>query len=537
MRGRTITRVLALTVAATVGATVGGQGSRDVAADPAGAAEPQIFDTLGSAGDDDGELDNPRGVAVSRTTGDVFVADTGNDRIVQYDADGRFVRTLGETPIDGVPLDQPWDVAMSASNAQIFVADTGNDRIVIYNVDSGIEVGHWGTTGSGAYRFRSPRGVTVGNDGSIYVADTGNNRVKVYDGGRTHVATYGTTGSGPGQFRGPRDVAVNLTAMMFVTDTGNDRVSVWDLVTDTFVRTFGSTGTGNRRFEAPAGIWEAGNNPATESMFIADTGNDRISVWSYDEVTDVATWESTFGATGDENEELEAPRNITIGDDLRRYVIDSGNDRLALLDPSGPPGIYGRVTNTFGAGAGNVVVLAQDATTFDPVVVAEADRDGTYQLPLPPGDYLLTFFDPDGGHVPEYFPDHTNFGDAEPVEVLADTVTRIDTTLSVTANPLPSTGVIRGTVNEPAGPAARTWALAVNANTGQLVQGTQVDPAGHYRIDGLPTANYLVLFLDPRGVNASEFHDDTLDPAQADPVAVSSSGPAVVVSATLAPLP
>lgn len=508
----------------------------DAGADGAGASTPQIFDTLGSAGSDDGELDNPRGVAVSRTTGDVFVADTGNDRIVRYDADGRFIRTYGETPVAGVPLDQPWDVAMSSSATGIVVADTGNDRIVTFNIETGLPVDHWGSTGSGAYRFRSPRGVHVGSSGHTYVADTGNNKVKIYDIADTHEATLGSTGSGPGQFNSPRDVAVNINGRLFVTDTGNDRVSVWNLQTHTFVRTFGSTGSGNRRFEAPAGIWEAGNNPPTDSMFIADTGNDRISVWRYDDFADVATWESTFGATGDENEQYEAPRNVAVGQDLRRYVIDSGNDRLALLDPSGPPGIFGRVTNTFGTGAGDVVVLAQDATTFDLVVAAEADGDGTYQLPLPPGDYVLTFFDPDGGHGPEYYPDHTSFADAEPVTVLAQTVTRIDTTLSVSAiAPNPSSGVIRGTVTEAAGPAARTWVAAVDANTGRLKTAVQADPAGEYRIGGLPTANYLVVFIDPRGVNATEFFDDQLDPAQADVVVVTSGGPAVVVDAALEP--
>ncbi|MBL8777722.1 MAG: carboxypeptidase regulatory-like domain-containing protein [Acidimicrobiales bacterium] len=519
----------ALAAAAAFGGAAG--------ADSRGSSQPQFFDTLGIAGDGDGELENPRGVAVNRDNGDIYVADTGNDRIVQYDADGRFLRALRNSTVDGLTLDQPWDVALSPSNTGLYVADTGNDRVVVYNTDTALPIRDWGSTGTLNAQFNSPRGITVDSAGDVYVADTGNNRIQKFEPDGIFIERFGSTGSGPWQLRGPRDIAANINDRVFVADTGNDRISVWDS-SGHYVSSFGSTGSGNRRFEAPAGIWEGVNLPPTNSMFIADTGNDRISVWRFNDGSNVATWEATFGRTGARNEELEAPRNVFIGDDLRRYVIDSGNDRLALLDPSGPPGVFGRVTNTFGVAVNGIGVIAQDATTFDTVVAAETDRDGNYQLPLPPGDYLLTYFDPDGGHRPEYYPDATDFADAQPVPVQANTVTRADIVLSVNAiSPVPVTGTIVGTVEEAAGPAARTWVFAVDANTGTLKRAVQADPAGQFEIGGLATGNYLVVYIDPRGVNATEFFDDHVDPAQADVLAVTSGGPPVQADATLAPPP
>ena len=71
--------------------------------------------------------------------------------------------------------------------------------------------------------------------------------------------------------------------------------------------------------------------------------------------------------------------------------------------------------------------------------------------------------------------------------------------------------------------------------TGTLVQAAQADPAGRYRVDGLATDNYLVVFVDPRGVNATEFFSNQSDPALANQVVVTSGGSAALVNAFLQP--
>jgi len=78
-------------------------------------------------------------------------------------------------------------------------------------------------------------------------------------------------------------------------------------------------------------------------------------------------------------------------------------------------------------------------------------------------------------------------------------------------------------VTEPAGPAAGTWVVAVDS-TGRVQRATQADPAGHYELLQLEQGNYTVLFLDPKGINATEFYDDALDPSLAVPVVVTGGG-------------
>lgn len=60
----------------------------------------------------------------------VYVADTGNNRIVELDEQGKFVRHIGEADGDGM-LNQPLGVFVTEEGT-IYVADTGNNRIAVF---------------------------------------------------------------------------------------------------------------------------------------------------------------------------------------------------------------------------------------------------------------------------------------------------------------------------------------------------------------------------------------------------------------------
>ena len=51
--------------------------------------------SFGSAGSGAGQLSDPASVSINNSTGDVYVADNGNNRIQQFTEDGEFVRAWG----------------------------------------------------------------------------------------------------------------------------------------------------------------------------------------------------------------------------------------------------------------------------------------------------------------------------------------------------------------------------------------------------------------------------------------------------------
>ncbi len=488
-------------------------------------------DTWGSFGSADGQFASPRGVAVN-ASGEVYVADTGNDRVVQLDRDGRFIRSWGGTGTGDGQFDRPWDVAVNG-NQEVYVLDSGNNRVQKFDRNGNFQL-TWGSQGGRTGRFRSPKGISADTGNGVWVADTGNDRIQKFNPTGTFQLSIGGSGSGNGRFRAPRDVTVGLAGGVYVADTGNDRIQQFT-VGGAFVRAWGSTGTGNRRFNSPQGIYAQGNNYTTSNVFVADTGNDRIV--SY---TSTGTFEAKWGTSGGGGGQLESPRNVFVDLGDHRFVADTGNSRLEVFDRTYPTRITGTVEgidgNTPEGPLGGIFVSVSD-TTYDLVAIVRTDVNGHYQVDVGAGNAVVAFFDPTGRHAFEYFDDQPDIATATTVVVPDHQSVTVDAVLTETpVTAVGDPGEIAGTVTEgttPVMPGAGTLVMAID-EAGLPVLTTVADAAGHYEIAGLEAGGYLLLFMDPRGEFATEFFDDTPDPSVADQVVV-VGGQTTTVDAHLDP--
>jgi tripartite motif-containing protein 71 len=160
-----------------------------------------------------GKLSLPRGIAFAG--GHVCVADTDNQRIQKFTADGGFVWASGSRGKGEGKFEDPKGIAADAQG-HVYVADTWNDRIEEFNAGGGF-VRAWGTYGTGDGQFRSPRGVAVA-DGHVYVADTGNQRIEKFTADGGFVSAWGGLGTGDGKFVSPQGIAV-AGGKAYVVDT------------------------------------------------------------------------------------------------------------------------------------------------------------------------------------------------------------------------------------------------------------------------------------------------------------------------------
>jgi sugar lactone lactonase YvrE len=129
----------------------------------------KLLMTLGEAGvsgKDDSHFNAPSDV-MTAPNGDIFVADghnqNGNNRIVKFSKDGKFIKAFGQTGTGPGQLSGPHAIAMDASG-RIFVADRYNQRIVIFDQE-GKYLTRW-------TQFGMPSDVFIDGNGKIYVADS-----------------------------------------------------------------------------------------------------------------------------------------------------------------------------------------------------------------------------------------------------------------------------------------------------------------------------------------------------------------------------
>src|SRR5665213_1429091 len=203
------------------------------------------------------ELWYPSSVAVD-AGGNLFIADSENNRIRKVDTNGVITTVAGKGPSsfsgDGskatnATLYWPQGLALDAAG-NIFIADSWNNRIrkvdtngiittvagngVITTV-AGNGYGSFSGDGSAATNagFFQPFGVSVDGGGNLFIADAGNNRIRKVDsnGTITTVAGVGTnifSGDGGAATNAainyPWKVVPDNLGNLFIADTGNNRI-------------------------------------------------------------------------------------------------------------------------------------------------------------------------------------------------------------------------------------------------------------------------------------------------------------------------
>lgn len=246
--------------------------------------------TIGSGyGSGNGQFGNPGGIATD-ASGNLYVADTNNNRIQKLNAKGQYVSQFGKKGSEGGQLSGPRDVAADAQG-NIFVADTGNNRIQKFNA-KGEYVSQFGAKGSGNGQFSSPSSLAIDVSGNIYVGDSGNVRIQKFNAQGEYLTKFGSQGTGDGQFSvltilgvqiyPELRIAIDPTEVnpwVYVADSFGNRVEMFD-ASGNFGFSFGEKGSDPGQFNTPSGV-AAG----PEGLFVADPLNDRVQRFaSYSEM-------------------------------------------------------------------------------------------------------------------------------------------------------------------------------------------------------------------------------------------------------------
>ncbi|GAB4256233.1 6-bladed beta-propeller [Thermincola ferriacetica] len=164
----------------------------------------------------------PVTVAVDRS-GNVYVSDVSQHRIVVFDDSGRFVRYFGRAGSNPGELSYVNGIAVNEDAGEIYLANSNNGRIDTFDLNGRYLPDR--ISGKGA---ANPKGVAFEEtSGNLYVADTLAHKIHVLDKQGNEIETIGQRGLDIGQFNFPTAVAVDNRGRIYVADRGNNRIQVF----------------------------------------------------------------------------------------------------------------------------------------------------------------------------------------------------------------------------------------------------------------------------------------------------------------------
>ena len=180
--------------------------------------------SFGSHGTLRGQLSSPVGVAIS-SKGTILVVDWDNHCIQEFTMDGKCISCVGTRGNGPLQFEYPRGIAVNRTTGQVVVADCGNNRVQVLN--SNLTFSHmYGSKGSGQGEFINPTDVAVDNEGFVYVADHYNHRIQKFTPEGQFVCSFGTKGFQPGQLFYPAGVTIDDNDLVYVSDW-NDYISVY----------------------------------------------------------------------------------------------------------------------------------------------------------------------------------------------------------------------------------------------------------------------------------------------------------------------
>jgi DNA-binding beta-propeller fold protein YncE len=311
---------------------------------------PTYSSSFGALGTGAGQLSGPQGEAVD-SNGNVWVADTANNRVDEFTSAGEFKLAFGWGVKDGKAKAEtcttttgckagllgtgngefgsggPYDLGIggvAVSGSDVWVVDGGNDRVEEF------------TTG-GAYVTKigtlvGPEGIAATPSGDVWVSSYGYGALQEFAPNGTEVHGFTLT------YQNPKGLGVDPEGNVWVAQPRNNRIAKYSpqgafelylgwhinkngaeqLETCTSECQAGTAGTGEGQFSWPTyvAVDAAGN------LWVTDSGNNRVQEFDLN-----GQPISLFGSAGSGSGQFSNPEGVAVASGSA-YVVDSGNNRV-----------------------------------------------------------------------------------------------------------------------------------------------------------------------------------------------------------------
>jgi trimeric autotransporter adhesin len=289
----------------------------------------------------------PSAVAVD-ASGNIYIADTGNNRIRLLTASDGKISTFAGSGVAGysgdtkdatsAQLNNPQGLVLDSSG-NLYIADSLNNVIRMVTVNAGVATittyagsGTAGYSGDGgpatAAELMSPQGLTLDTVGNLYVADGANHVIRMVTAGSGAISTVAGTGtagySGDGgaatlaALNIPSDVALDTSGIMYIADSANNAIRKVSIITGS-IETFAGTGIAGYYGDGGVATYATMNDPRGVSTGFIST----------------YAGTGTAGTDGDggfaTSAQLNHPAGVAVDGSGSLYIADSSSNRIRAV--------------------------------------------------------------------------------------------------------------------------------------------------------------------------------------------------------------
>jgi sugar lactone lactonase YvrE len=281
--------------------------------------------TIAGANKQDNQLNKPRGIYVDNDHQYIYIADYGNDRIVEWAYHVKTGQIVAGRNFTGNQLNQPTDVILDKKTDSLIICDYGNRRVVRWSRRNG-------TNGETIISNIDCFGLTMDNNGDLYVSDTVKNEVRKWKIGEktngTIVAGGNETGNNSNQLHYPTYLFVDKAYSVYVSDHSNHRVvkSTKDPKEGIVVAGGQDQGNSLRQLSHPTGVIV----DEFDNIYVADSYNHRIMCWPKgSEEGRIIVGEN---GNGKKPNQFSYPTGLSFDRQGNLYVPDNGNNRVQKFE-------------------------------------------------------------------------------------------------------------------------------------------------------------------------------------------------------------
>lgn len=198
--------------------------------------------------------------------GKLFITDSENGSVYKY-SDGKVKLFISEG------LGRPTGIAALPGLSLLYVVDTKSHDVKVFDYDGNLVDKIGGDSDSTGFHY--PTFAAIINNEQLLINDALNYRIKRFKSDGSFISAFGSEGDGPGAFSRPKGIAVDSDSNIYVVDNLFDNIQIFDQ-TGRILLVVGSRGHQAGQFWSPAGI-----DISNDTIFIADTFNDRIQIMHY----------------------------------------------------------------------------------------------------------------------------------------------------------------------------------------------------------------------------------------------------------------